>query len=492
MKDNKTKKINKLMNKLLILMLCFSITYVFPTETFNLHAQKKTTAKKSTKKKSTKKKPRRKSRKKAAKKAIPKNSHIFLKDTLLADGISYKHLHVTINGLKHSVNVLQVDLFNKKTEINVVKGGNNITELERLPEMLSHLNNNTSEKKVIGGINANFWRAYTNYPIGPTIIGGEIAEIDSYKKWTSTFFNDEGIPFTNFFNIQGEILSKTGNRIKISAVNRRSNPDGLVLYNKFGGDTIPYINSKKVEELMLSGLDNIFQEGMIEDSTENIENLAAQQNDLIEAQRASDLEFEMKKIILKYLEEPAVNTFFNCEIIGIDSGAVKIPENGCVLSLGKDIDFLPKIGEKVTIHFWTNVYESEIFVNSISGTPRLVRDGIARHEAYEEGSQKKRFINGALPRTAIGYNKDKSKLFLVAVDNKRIDGTTGASLAQLAEIMEYIGCYSAQNLDGGGSTNMVINGTNIINSPSSRRLSVGVSATSLKHEKPSPKLKKKK
>jgi len=491
------KILNKTINTI-ILCLLFSVLfcYTYNNDIYAARKQKqqKTTAKEkgkkgkdksvTTKSKSNKTQTTKKTKPNPIRKAQP-SFHVFLKDSLLEDGIVYKQLYITINGIKHSVHILQIDLTNNKTEINVVKGGNNITELERLHIMLDNSNIDTSQKKIVGGINANFWRAYTNYPIGPTVINGEIAEMPSYKRWTSTFFNEDGLPFTDFFDIQGELVTKNINRYEIVSVNRRINQDGFVLYNKFGGDVIPYINSKKVEELLLAGIDNVFQGAAIDDSTESVETLALYKDDLLEAQRASNLEYDMKKIILKYIDEPAVNVYIRCEVIGIDSGSVNMPQNGCILSIGNDVsnEFLPKIGDRVNLHFWTNIYESEVFTNSVSGTPRLVRDGIARHEAAEEGSTKKRFINGALPRTAIGYDKEKTKFFMVVVDNKRNDGTIGASLSQLAEIMEYIGCYSAQNLDGGGSTNMVVSNENIINSINSRKLSVVLSAVSLKNEK---------
>lgn len=411
------------------------------------------------------------------------NSHIFLIDSLLADGISYKKLVVTINGLKHCINVLQVDLQNPKTDIRVVKGGNNITELERLQDMFANTTVDFPNEKIMGGINTNFWRAYTNYPIGPTVINGEVVEMPSYKKWTSTFFNEDGLPFTSFFNIQGEILTKTGNRININSVNRRNNSNGIAVYNKFGGDVIPYINAKKVQELLIAGLDNVFQSSEVQDSTESVESLAMQKEELLYAERTSKLEYDLKKIVVRYIDEPAVNTFIRCEVVDIVNGAVRMPANGYVLSIGEDIDTtqLPQIGDNIFLHYWTNIHESEIFTNAVCGTPRLVRDGIARHEASEEGSTSRRFINGALPRTAIGYDKDKTKLFLVTIG--KAEGTIGASLTQMADIMEYIGCYTAQNLDGGGSTNMVIGSDNITNPGVSRKLSVGLAVLSLKNDK---------
>jgi len=74
--------------------------------------------------------------------------------------------------------------------------------------------------------------------------------------------------------------------------------------------------------------------------------------------------------------------------------------------------------------------------------------------------------------------------------SRRSDGTIGASLSQLADIMEYIGCYDAQNLDGGGSTNMVVGRNNVINPSNSRRLSVGIAAVKLKKDKPKSSLQR--
>ena len=226
--------------------------------------------------------------------------------------------------------------------------------------------------------------------------------------------------------------------------------------------------------------------------------LDAYRAELFNTQKTSTIEYSLRKITLKYLDHPYVNAFVNCQVVSVDTGSVPILPGHCVISFGKDIDInrIPKVGDKVNIHFWTNINESELFLHSVSGTPRLVRDGIAQHEAYEEGSKSKRFISGALSRTAIGYDKAKTKMFLVAVDSRKLNNTVGVGLTQLADIMEYIGCYSAQNLDGGGSTTMVINGKNILNSTNpatSRKLSVALTAVSLKKEKGvlSPKKKKK-
>ena len=69
---------------------------------------------------------------------------------------------------------------------------------------------------------------------------------------------------------------------------------------------------------------------------------------------------------------------------------------------------------------------------------------------------------GIAPRTAIGQRKDGIVLFLVI--NGRIPSSIGADMVDLTEIMENYGAYNAANLDGGSSSELVIN-HEIINTP---------------------------
>ena len=69
---------------------------------------------------------------------------------------------------------------------------------------------------------------------------------------------------------------------------------------------------------------------------------------------------------------------------------------------------------------------------------------------------------GIAPRTAIGQRKDGIALFLVI--NGRLATSIGADMSDLTEIMENYGAVNAANLDGGSSTELVIN-NKIINTP---------------------------
>ena len=62
---------------------------------------------------------------------------------------------------------------------------------------------------------------------------------------------------------------------------------------------------------------------------------------------------------------------------------------------------------------------------------------------------------GIAPRSAIGQRQDGIVLFLVI--NGRIASSIGADMVDLCDIMENYGAYNAANLDGGSSSELVIN-----------------------------------
>jgi hypothetical protein len=71
------------------------------------------------------------------------------------------------------------------------------------------------------------------------------------------------------------------------------------------------------------------------------------------------------------------------------------------------------------------------------------------------------------PRTAVGWSADGRRLFLVVVDGRQAPYSDGMSLAELAWLFRRIGAAHAVNLDGGGSTAIVVHGE-LVNRPSDR------------------------
>ena len=67
---------------------------------------------------------------------------------------------------------------------------------------------------------------------------------------------------------------------------------------------------------------------------------------------------------------------------------------------------------------------------------------------------------GLAPRTAIGQRKDGIVLMLV-IDGRRPGHSIGIDMKELANIMEKYGAHNASNLDGGGSSELYVNGKTI-------------------------------
>lgn len=99
---------------------------------------------------------------------------------------------------------------------------------------------------------------------------------------------------------------------------------------------------------------------------------------------------------------------------------------------------------------------------AIGGSPVLISNDTIRITASEELID----VNngGREPRTAIGYTAN-GKVILFVAEGRNAPASEGLSLAELAQIMKDLGCVEALNLDGGGSSAMVANGT-LVNRPS--------------------------
>jgi len=104
---------------------------------------------------------------------------------------------------------------------------------------------------------------------------------------------------------------------------------------------------------------------------------------------------------------------------------------------------------------------------AVGGGPVLIHDGKIRITNREEQlfplSNPKGERN---PRTAMGYTRD-GRLIILVLQGRTPGTAMGATLQQEAEILLQLGCYEALNLDGGGSSCLLVNGKETIR-PSDR------------------------
>ncbi len=118
-------------------------------------------------------------------------------------------------------------------------------------------------------------------------------------------------------------------------------------------------------------------------------------------------------------------------------------------------------------HSVKNEFKKWKMETAIGGGPVLVQCGEVRVTNNEELKFGGKAINDKHPRTAMGYTED-GKLVILVVQGRFPGIAEGASLTQLATIMKDIGCIEALNLDGGGSSCLLVNGKETI-APSDKK-----------------------
>lgn len=112
------------------------------------------------------------------------------------------------------------------------------------------------------------------------------------------------------------------------------------------------------------------------------------------------------------------------------------------------------ITDKVPLHKWK-------MKTAVGGGPVLLQNGEIRITNEEEMIFRGKRIDEKEPRTAIGYTKD-NKLIILVVQGRFPMIAEGASLKEEAQILKDLGCWEALNLDGGGSSCMLVNGKETI------------------------------
>ncbi len=114
------------------------------------------------------------------------------------------------------------------------------------------------------------------------------------------------------------------------------------------------------------------------------------------------------------------------------------------------------------------VFEAE---NAIGGAPVLIKNGVIKDTYKEELIDI--MADERHPRTAIGITKDKKLVLFVCEGRDMTEGVPGYTTGEVANILLEYGCIDALNLDGGGSTLMLVNGKEMLKPSDGHQRSVG-------------------
>jgi exopolysaccharide biosynthesis protein len=381
----------------------------------------------------------------------------------VSEGVTYTHSYYGKS--RWSVHILEVDLTVPGIHFRIAKGLDNIAGLERVGSIAHRYDSIYAGASVLAAVNANFWKAGTNHPMGPTVADGEILKARQYKKWSSVAVTESGKILFDRFDVQTSIKTQYGD-ISIDRYNLRKDSLAVVIYSRYFGNSVPFIDTLGIMEA---------SEDTITDDSE-IDNLVTI---AIDSLWGMIPEAGTLKMQFEYVSSQQVNGLSTCRVTDIDTGIVTIPRNGGIISFGDGnfpLFFSLFVGDTFSIASRVSPEINEPVLEMTGGTPRLIRDGKVHVEWKEEGLRKKRFVTGKYGRTAIGVNKDHSKLILMTVEashSRRRPRTRGIALTNLAELLILRGAHNAMNFDGGSSATMVVNHKAVSNNgnPYTRKIS---------------------
>jgi len=265
----------------------------------------------------------------------------------------------------------------------------------------------SARAKAIAAVNGSYF-SLNGEIIGLLKLDGNIVSTPTIPR-TAVGIRPDGTMFIGpAVDYQGEVALPDGQVVAINGVNRERYADEIILYNKYYGP-----------------------------STES--------NDF-----GIELVVELSGVVTD-----------------ITRGKTKIPPDCIVISgHGKGEAALKgvQIGDRVLVTETLGPAWDKT-IHALGAGPTLVKNGnvFLNTKIENFGSD---VAGGRAPRTALGLTKDGS-IILAVVDGRR-SGSAGLSLLELAFFMQELGAVDAMNLDGGGSSEMIINDV-IVNTPSDGR-----------------------
>ncbi len=280
---------------------------------------------------------------------------------------------------------------------------------------------------VIAALNADFFEkngeSYNNQVMGGEIIKGR-PPIDCtgprYRRNRSQFaITASGQPLIGRFVFDGHLFWNDTSVARVGGVNTISSGDSVIIFTHRYNDRIPRVNSRSTFAT------------------------------------------------LRFLSTRDDTLLYTVTETGMLNDSMSVSSNGyIVVNYGSSVrDFPPSSRDTMRILFRFPP-AGERIVELVGGFPQIVRDrkNVVDEVDALEGPLARSFGPTRHPRTGVGYTVTGDTLIWTTVDGRQ-DSSAGMTLSEFADLMISHGVFQGLNLDGGGSTTMVINGT-VVNSPS--------------------------
>ena len=337
------------------------------------------------------------------------------------------HRHLVFNAGPWLVNVLEVDLKHAELTVVAARADDRFTGREKVSSIVARSATDTTV--VVAAVNADFFNLATGENENNQVLAGEVwkalrvteAPADSHHTVHSQFaITMKQQPVIDRFAIRAVALSARGGAVPLDAINAWPDSNAFVLYTS--------------RIALMSPADSVGRHQTVVP--------------LASVGRRGDT------LLFRIVGRP--RTY-----------GASLSAGGAIAAGGKAVARLAVLGDsgatiRVVIGFSP---DRGPLRESVGGWPQLVVHGrsVADSADAREGTFP-RFSAVRHPRTGIGFSKDSTTLYLVTVDGRQ-ESSSGMSLVEFANLMLSLGVYEGLNLDGGGSTTMVVEGA-IVNRPS--------------------------
>ncbi|AEW02172.1 hypothetical protein A4D02_34405 [Niastella koreensis] len=341
----------------------------------------------------------------------------------MSPGVFYKHYH-TASPIRQ-IHVMEIDLTESTINVQVVKSGGVINAAKETVQTMFADHDDFRGHDVTAAINCDFFTSQ-----GPQYNPRHMMIGDGELLWDTTLnrtvfgITENRTSFITKLNGSYSVTAGSNNRT-INHINRYGGTDQLIMYNRFKGSTT----------------------GTAAGGT------------------------EVRIVPVNGIGDWKANATISCKVLAKSSaGNMAIDSGEAVLyGLGTAKTFLDGINVNDVITLNLQVITNPSGLTNIKqltgGWTRLVLDGancVTTSVADEGGA----VPTSAEPRTAIGFNQTKDKIYFTVVDGREEGVSEGMTLDEMSALMLYLGCYQALNFDGGGSFTMVGNMGDLRNNPS--------------------------
>lgn len=311
------------------------------------------------------------------------------------------HYSIVAPSVPWTLEVVEFDLTNGIYSLETVKAQDRLAAYEKTSSMSAR--KSVPGHEVIAAINGDFYSGGT--PTNLQVLKGEILTKPINREVFGYSNNSE--MFINTTSYDGVLkIGETTN--SISNVNRVRNSNQIIFYNHFFGASTATNNFGT--ELTLKAIDPWIVNG------------------------------EVRAVVVSK---------------SVNEGNSSLTDSTFVLSghgAGATTLNAVSTGDTLTINHKVSP-ATDALREAVGGSAKFLNDGV------NQGNWPERH-----PRSALGFNADTTKFYLVTVDGRQ-STSAGMTLTELGDFMLGIGAHNALNLDGGGSTTLVVH-NEVANSPS--------------------------